>query len=315
MIDVLIIGAGCAGLTAAIYAKRAGHSVVVLERLFHGGQISVTNEVENYPAIEKISGPELAGRIYEQAAALGADIRYEDVREASLAGPVKRVVTSADVYEARTVIVANGVQRRKLGCPGEEKLLGRGVSYCATCDGAFFRGKDVTVVGGGNTALEDALFLSGLCRTVTIVHRRDAFRGEQVLLDAVKKRDNVRYAFHKTVEDILGEEAVEGVRLFDARTGGRETLAAAGVFIAIGMEPDNGLFRELGLDENGYIRADESCRTALPGVFAAGDTRTKWLRQIITAAADGAVAATRAARYIDTGAAETAERQDAAVWG
>ncbi len=301
MIDVLIIGAGCAGLTAAIYAKRAGHSVVVLEKFFHGGQISVTNEVENYPAIDKISGPDLANRIYEQAAALGADIRYEDVTAVALEGPVKRVTTSGGTYEARTVIVANGVQRRKLQCPGEEKFLGRGVSYCATCDGAFFKGRDAAVIGGGNTALEDALFLANLCRRVYIVHRRDAYRGEKLLAEAVAARDNILPLFNRTVESIGGADTVESITLWDVQGGARETLPVSAVFVAIGMQPDNGMFAALGLDENGYIQADESCMTRVPGVFVAGDTRTKWLRQIITAAADGAVAASRAGKYIETG--------------
>lgn len=301
MIDVLIIGAGCAGLTAAIYAKRAGHSVVVLEKFFHGGQISVTNEVENYPAIDKISGPDLANRIYEQAAALGADIRYEDVTAVALEGPVKRVTTSGGTYEARTVIVANGVQRRKLQCPGEEKFLGRGVSYCATCDGAFFKGRDAAVIGGGNTALEDALFLANLCRRVYIVHRRDAYRGEKLLAEAVAARDNILPLFNRTVESIGGTDTVESITLWDVQGGARETLPVSAVFVAIGMQPDNGMFAALGLDENGYIQADESCMTRVPGVFVAGDTRTKWLRQIITAAADGAVAASRAGKYIETG--------------
>ena len=270
MVDVLIIGAGCAGLTAAIYATRAGHRVVVLEKLFHGGQISVTNEVENYPAIDRISGPDLANRIYEQAAALGA------------------------------VIIANGVQRRRLQCPGEEAFLGRGVSYCATCDGAFFKGKDAAVVGGGNTALEDALFLAKLCRTVYLVHRRDSFRGEKVLAEAIAQRPNIRPLFNKTVESIHGGQSVEEAALLDAATGERTRLPVSAVFVAIGMQPDNGLFAAAGLDKDGYIQADESCTTRLPGVFVAGDTRTKWLRQIITAAADGAVAAARAGHYLET---------------
>lgn len=308
MTDVLIIGAGCAGLTAAIYAKRAGRSTLVLERLFHGGQISVTNEVENYPAIEKISGPELAERIYEQAAAQGADIRYEDVTAVELEGPVKRVTTTQGTYEARTVIIANGVQRRKLQCPGEDTFLGRGVSYCATCDGAFFRGKDVAVVGGGNTALEDALFLAELCRRVYLIHRRDSFRGEQVLAEAVAARENIVPLFTRTVESIHGDSRVEEVQLLDTATGTRESLPVSAVFIAIGMQPDNRLFAGAGLDKDGYILADESCMTRLPGVYVAGDTRTKWLRQIITAAADGAVAATQAVRYLETAVAAQAVR-------
>ena len=303
MIDILIIGAGCAGLTAALYGKRAGHSTLVLERLFHGGQISVTHEVENYPAVGKISGPELANRIFEQAAAQGAEIRYEDVTQAQLDGPVKRIVTGQGDYEARTVIIANGVQRRRLQCPGEDAFLGRGVSYCATCDGAFFKEKDVAVVGGGNTALEDALFLSRLCRRVYLIHRRDRFRGERVLAEAVAARSNVVPLFCRHVESISGSTGVEAIHLLDTAADSREVLPVSGVFVAIGMRPDNRLFAAAGLDEEGYIAADESCMTRLPGVYAAGDTRTKWLRQIITAAADGAVAASRAVRYLETGEA------------
>lgn len=303
MIDILIIGAGCAGLTAALYGNRAGHSTLVLERLFHGGQISVTHEVENYPAVGKISGPDLANRIFEQAAAQGAEIRYEDVTEAQLDGPIKRIVAGQENYEARTVIIANGVQRRRLQCPGEDALLGRGVSYCATCDGAFFKGKDVAVVGGGNTALEDALFLSQLCRRVYLIHRRDSFRGERVLVQAVAARANIVSLFHRCVDSIAGSVGVEAIHLLDTADNKREVLPVNGVFIAIGMQPDNELFAAAGLDAEGYIEADESCMTRLPGVYAAGDTRTKWLRQIITAAADGAVAASRAVRYLETGQA------------
>ena len=200
----------------------------------------------------------------------------------------------------RAVIIANGVQRRRLQCPGEEAFLGRGVSYCATCDGAFFKGKDAAVVGGGNTALEDALFLAKLCRTVYLVHRRDSFRGEKVLAEAIAQRPNIRPLFNKTVESIHGGQSVEEAALLDAATGERTRLPVSAVFVAIGMQPDNGLFAAAGLDKDGYIQADESCTTRLPGVFVAGDTRTKWLRQIITAAADGAVAAARAGHYLET---------------
>ena len=298
MVDVLIIGAGCAGLTAAIYATRAGHRVVVLEKLFHGGQISVTNEVENYPAIDRISGPDLANRIYEQAAALGADVRYEDVSEVDLAGPVKRVTTSGGEYEARAVIIANGVQRRKLQCPGEEKFLGRGVSYCATCDGAFFRGKDAAVIGGGETALEDALFLSNLCKTVFVIHRREEFRASHAAVEALRRRENVRFLLSSTVEEIKGARLVSSLTLRSTKDGSLSELPVSGVFIAVGLAPNTSLFEgELSL-ENGYIPAGEDCHTALPGVFAAGDCRTKLLRQLITAAADGAVAAVEAGKYL-----------------
>lgn len=299
MVDVLIIGAGCAGLTAAIYATRAGHRVVVLEKLFHGGQISVTNEVENYPAIDRISGPDLANRIYEQAAALGADVRYEDVSEVDLAGPVKRVTTSGGEYEARAVIIANGVQRRKLQCPGEEKFLGRGVSYCATCDGAFFRGKDVAVMGGGNTALEDAIYLSGICSSVTLLFRRQAPTAQRRLVETAQSRANLRMLPLTQVAAIEGEEMVRSLTLCGPDGEEKGSLPVSGIFVAIGLAPDNARFAPLvALDEYGYIVSDEACKTNVPGIFCAGDTRTKLLRQIVTAVSDGAVAATQAERYI-----------------
>lgn len=296
--DLLIVGAGCAGLTAAVYAIRAGHSAIVLEKGMYGGQIALTSEVENYPSIEKISGVELATLIYNQAVKQGADIRFEEVTEARLGAAEKIVITTSEEYQARAVILANGVERRKLGCPGEAEFTGRGVSYCATCDGAFFRGKDVAVVGGGNTALEDALFLSNLCRKVYLIHRRDQFRGEKVMVDAVLARDNIEILYQHTVEEILGDKVVTSVRAAGPEDG-RRTLDVAAVFVAIGLIPVNQLFAEAGLDANGYLVAGEDCNTQLPGVYAAGDTRSKPLRQIITAASDGAVAAVAASNYLN----------------
>lgn len=296
--DLLIVGAGCAGLTAAVYAIRAGHSAVVLEKGMYGGQIALTSEVENYPSIEKISGVELATLIYNQAVKQGADIRFEEVTEARLGAKEKIVVTTGGEYRARAVILANGVERRKLGCPGEAEFTGRGVSYCATCDGAFFRGRDVAVVGGGNTALEDALFLSNLCRKVYLIHRRDQFRGEKVMVDAVLARNNIEILYRHTVEEILGDKVVTSVRAAGPEDGQR-TLDVAAVFVAIGLIPVNQLFAEAGLDANGYLVAEEDCNTKLPGVYAAGDTRSKPLRQIITAASDGAVAAVAASNYLN----------------
>ncbi len=296
--DLLIVGAGCAGLTAAVYAIRAGHSAIVLEKGMYGGQIALTSEVENYPSIEKISGVELATLIYNQAVKQGADIRFEEVTEARLGAAEKIVITTSEEYRARAVILANGVERRKLGCPGEAEFTGRGVSYCATCDGAFFRGKDVAVVGGGNTALEDALFLSNLCRKVYLIHRRDQFRGEKVMVDAVLARDNIEILYQHTVEEILGDKVVTSVRAAGPEDGQR-TLDVTAVFVAIGLIPVNQLFAEAGLDANGYLVAGEDCATQLPGVYAAGDTRSKPLRQIITAASDGAVAAVAASNYLN----------------
>ena len=213
MTDVIIIGAGCAGLTAAIYAQRAGLSTILLEENFYGGQIAISNEIENYPAIPSITGPELAQQIYAQAKSLGAQIRFETVTQAELSANPKVVTTHTERYKAKAVIIANGVKRRKLGCPGEEAFTGRGVSYCATCDGAFFRGKDVAIVGGGNTALEDALYLANVCRTVYLVHRRDAFRGEKALADRVRQKENIKIQYDSAVSKIRGESAVSSVLL------------------------------------------------------------------------------------------------------
>lgn len=300
MTDLLIVGGGCAGLTAAIYGIRAGLSVTVLEGGFAGGQIAVTNEIENYPGYVKISGPDLAMKIYDQAQALGADIRLEEAVSASLSPEVKTIRTAEGDYEGKAVIIANGVKRRTLGCPGEQELTGKGVSYCATCDGAFFKGKDAAVIGGGNTALEDALFLSNLCETVHLIHRRNAFRGEKHLADAVKSRRNILFHGETVVKEILGEKAVTAVIQRNTVSGEEAILPVAAVFVAIGLIPDNQIFPELSLDPDGYVAAGEDCKTNIDGVFAAGDTRAKTLRQILTAASDGATAAVQAANYVNT---------------
>ena len=299
--DVLILGGGPAGLAAALYAKRAGVSVLVLERSIYGGQVTNTPTVENYPGILNISGVDLAMALYEQVTGLGIEVRLEEPVSYQLDAPAKAVATARGRYEAKAVIVANGVKRRTLGCPGEERLAGRGVSYCATCDGAFFQGAEVAIVGGGNTALEDALFLSNNCAAVHLIHRRDQFRGSSILAEAVKKRQNIHLHLNSVVEEITGEEKVAGARLRDVTTGEETRLELSGVFVAVGLAPDNAAFAgQLALDGAGYIQAGEDCRTNLAGVFAAGDTRTKEVRQIITAAADGAVAALGAANYVNS---------------
>ncbi len=299
MLDMIVIGAGTAGLTAALYGRRAGLQVLVLESGFYGGQIANTPEVENYPAIPRISGVDFSQALYDQVAALGAEVKFEGVTAASLEGEVKTVTTSRQTYEAKTVVLANGAQRRKLGCPGEEEFSGRGVSYCATCDGAFFRGKEVAIVGGGNTALEDAIYLAGLCSKVYLVHRRDAFRGNDILVKAVQSRENIQICWNAVPAAITGDKAVTGCRLRDTVTGEERELAVSAVFVAIGLVPDNAIWGDaVQLDPSGYIQAGEDCRTNLPGVFVAGDTRTKPLRQLVTAAADGAVAAFEAGNYL-----------------
>lgn len=298
MLDLVVIGAGPAGLTAAVYGLRAGLSVLVLEEGVTGGQLAVSAEVENYPSWQKISGWELAEKIAGQATVAGADIRYEPVESIEERDGVKTVVTAQHRYDCRTVIVANGAKRRKLGCPGEERLTGKGVSYCAVCDGAFFRSRTVCVVGGGNTALEDALYLAKVCEKVYLIHRRDSFRGERRLQTAVQASEKIEVIWNTAVEEIRGDERVASVLLQGDWTG---ELPVEGVFVAIGLAPDNDRFAHLlELDGSGYLRAGEDCRTNVEGIYAAGDTRTKGIRQILTAAADGAVAATLAAASISS---------------
>lgn len=298
MTDILIVGAGPAGLTAAVYACRAGMQVTVFDKSIYGGQAAVTKDIENFPAIENINGADFSHRLYKQALKAGADIRFEEVRSLKLSESIKTAETSSGSYQARAVILAHGVRRRHLECPGEKEFFGKGVSYCATCDGYFYKNKDVAVVGGGNTALEDAIFLSQYCRSVTLIHRRSAFRAEKTLVDAVRKQPKIRCIIGSTVERIEGDASVNTLIL---RGGGSGTfrLGVSGVFIAIGYEPDNvWLEGQLPLDSLGYILSDESCSTALPGVFVAGDNRRKILRQLVTAASDGAVVAYQAASYI-----------------
>lgn len=297
---MIIVGAGPAGLTAAIYARRAGYGAVVLEENIYGGQVATTSVVENYPGVDSIAGTDLAVNLYQQASALGAEIRFEPLLSCSLREEVKKLVTPSGTLETRAVIIANGAKRRKIGCPGEERLNGRGVSYCATCDGAFYQNKETAIVGGGNTALEDALFLSNQCTAVHLIHRREGFRAVPILQDAVHKRENIHLHLNRVVTEILGDKAVQGIRLQNPQTGEEELLNLSGVFVAIGVQPDNSLYRgQLPLTEDGYFVAGEDCATPLPGVFVAGDSRKKPLRQIVTATADGAVAATLAANYLN----------------
>ena len=302
MTDILIIGAGTAGLTAAIYGVRAGLSVEVLEERIHGGQIINTTSVENYPGMPGVSGAEFAAALYEQAVALGVEIRYEAVVRAELAGEIKKVfLENEQVRAARSLIIATGAKPRKLGVPGEERLIGAGVSYCATCDGAFHRGRDVVVVGGGNTAIDDAAVLAGVARKVYLVHRRKEFRADLPAIERLHSLNNVEFILESQVEEIRGETAVESVVIYNQAEDTRRTLSVSGVFVAVGHEPDNGMFGgEVALSPEGYVVADESCQTNLPGVFVAGDTRTKQVRQIVTAAADGAVAALAAGSYISS---------------
>lgn len=302
MLDSIIIGGGPAGLTAGLYLLRAGLRCALFERQFCGGQAATTNVIENYPGFPQgIGGPELSMNMAEQAQSLGLDIRYDEVERVELAGETKRVFAAGQKLAAHSVILCMGATPRPLGLADEERLRGRGVSYCATCDGALYRGRDVVVAGGGNTAAEDALYLSRFARRVVIVHRRDAFRAARALVDRMEKTANIDIVYDHVVESIAGGQKLEEVALRNVKTGSVRALAADGLFVAVGMEPKTELVRgQVELADGGYIRAGEDTRTSLPLVYAAGDIRTKPLRQVVCAAADGAVAASMAA--LDLGA-------------
>ena len=300
MYDVIVIGAGTAGMTAGIYARRAGKTVLIIEKKNYGGQIINTPEVENYPGISKVSGFAFANNLYNQTRELGAEFKFEEVIKIQNNSGYKVVVTNKTKYQGKTVIIATGAKNRPLGVNNEDKLTGAGVSYCATCDGAFFRGKDVAVVGGGNTALEDALFLSDYCNLVYVVHRRNEFRGEKGLTDILKEKGNVKFVFDSVVKSIKGEQSVEGLEILNVKKNTLSEIKVQGAFIAIGQMPDNEKFSDMiELDGKGYIKADETCTTNTEGVFVAGDCRTKQVRQLTTAASDGAVAALAACSYIN----------------
>ena len=298
--DIAIIGGGTAGLTAAIYGQRAGKTTILFEKINYGGQIVNSPKVENYPGIPGISGSEFTMQLYEQAAALEAQFRQEEVLEIEKDSDGFWLVrTSGQSYSCRSVILAGGMEHRHLGVPGEERLKGAGVSYCATCDGMFFRGRNVAVIGGGNTALQDAEFLSNYCKKVYLIHRRDTFRGEEGLVKRLAAKENVEFMLDTVVEDILGEHMVEGLHLRNKSSYTQSELAVSGVFVAVGQIPKNEPFAYLvETDEGGFIVAGEDTKTSAAGVFAAGDCRTKAVRQLTTAAADGSVAALAAVQYV-----------------
>ena len=297
--DIVIVGAGTAGLSAAIYAVRAGKSVIVLEATTHGGQIVNTPEVENYPGIQKISGFEFANNLYKQAKSLGAEVVYEKVNSIEVNGEEKIVHTAKEDYQAKAVILATGAKNRPLGLEHEKEWIGAGISYCATCDGMFYRGKDVAVAGGGNTALEDAIFLTNYCRKVYLIHRRDAFRGEEKLLQTLKEKPNVEFVLNANITRLIGEDGVDGVEVEDKNTHEKRVIDVMGLFVAIGQMPENSEFiNVVDLDKGGYIEAKEDCKTKTKGIFTAGDCRTKKVRQLATAASDGAIAALAACEYI-----------------
>ena len=298
--DLEIIGAGTAGLSAAIYAQRSGKSAIVLEKLSYGGQIINTPEVQNYPGIASISGFDFAQGLYDQATGLGAEVRFEEVSGLEKADKGWIVRTGSNEYEAGAVIIATGAKNRPLGMEHEKEWTGSGVSYCATCDGAFFKGRVVAVAGGGNTALEDAIFLSDYCSKVYLIHRRNQLRGEKHLEDTLRQRENVEFVLNVAMKSLDGTDRLEAVTVTDKATGEDRQIKVDGLFIAIGQMPEAGTFGQIvELDEGGYIKAGEDCITSAEGVFAAGDCRTKAVRQLTTAAADGAVAALAACAYIN----------------
>ncbi|MCI9564653.1 MAG: thioredoxin-disulfide reductase [Eubacterium sp.] len=299
--DIIIVGAGAAGMTAAIYGVRSGKSILLIEEKMYGGQIINTPQVENYPGIETISGASFATNLYNQAKGLGAEYLSGKVTEIKDCGDTKEVTVNDNSYKAESVIIATGARNRTLNVPGEIELTGKGVSYCATCDGMFFRNRDVAVVGGGNTALEDALFLSDYCNKVYIIHRRETFRGEKQLEESLRAKENVVFLLNRVVEEIQGKETLESIIVKEKDGDKSEKISINGLFIAVGQVPDNDVFSNVvELDEYGYIAAGEDCKTNCEGVYAAGDCRTKSIRQLTTATSDGAVAALGACSYINT---------------
>ena len=289
MYDVIIIGAGPAGLSAGIYAIRAGLDTLILDKSAWGGQTILSAEIENYPAVATVTGPDFAQKMYDQLVGLGGSVTLEEVKRLDL--ETKTVVTGSNTYQAKAIIIAAGLKRRTLGCRGEERLTGRGVSYCAICDGRFFTGKNVVIAGGGNTAMEDALYMSGYCHHITILCRGDRLKGEEKLKESIDKKENITVLYGVNIKEILGDQMVEEVLL---DTG--KYLKTSAVFVAIGYEADSTFLGEpLEMTGEGYVVAGEDCRTNVRGVFIAGDLRTKQVRQIVTAAADGAVAALGAA--------------------
>lgn len=290
MYDIIIIGAGIAGLTSSIYGARAGKKVLVIDELNYGGQIINSNDVENYPGFSKISGFDLMTNIYNQAKSFNVEFKSEKVIKIT---NDKKVITENNEYITKSVIIATGLVNKELNISNEKELIGKGISYCATCDGNFFRGKDVAVVGGGNTAIEDAIYLSNICNKVHLIHRRDSFRADKVLIDSLK--DNVIIHYNSEVKELVGSNFLEKIILSN-----NEELNISALFIAIGKLPNNNIFKEIiNLNEEGYIVSNEECKTSKDFIFVAGDCRDKKVRQLVTAAGDGAIAAHFALEYLE----------------
>lgn len=300
MYDVIIVGGGTAGLSAAIYTSRAGKSTLLFEKQNCGGQIVNSPEVENYPGIGHISGSDFSYALYEQAKKFGTDMKFEEVDSIGVGDGMKLVSTKKGAFRARSVIIASGAQRRRLGLHNEVEFVGKGISYCATCDGPFFRGKTVAVVGGGNTALDDALYLSEICETVYLIHRRNEFRGNSSTLEKLSQKQNVRIVLNSVVTAVHGTVSVNAITVGSTVGAPDKEIKLNGVFVAIGSDPDTKPFADIiKVDPDGYFDSPESCVTSTPGIFVAGDCRRKKVRQLATAAADGVVAATAAVEYLE----------------
>ena len=301
MYDIIIIGSGPAGLTAAIYARRAGKSVLVLEKSAFGGQITFSPKIENYPGYDQISGNELADKMIEHALGLGAEVGFEEVKEIKLNGKTKTVVTDDGEHEAKAVIIATGVKHRMLGIEGETDFIGEGISFCAVCDGAFYANQEVAVIGGGNSALQEAVLLSETSKKVTVVQNLPYMTGEAKLVEVLKAKNNVEFIVSHTVESIISEGGVfKGIVIKNADTGETTPLNCDGMFVAIGLVPSNDAFAPVAkLNQWGYFDSAEDCLTETEGIFVAGDCRSKRIRQITTATADGAIAALAACRYVE----------------
>ena len=300
--DIIIAGAGPAGLTAAVYARRAGKSVLLIEKEAFGGQITLSPHAENYPFTRPMSGNELVEVLVEQVMNLGADVEVGAVVDVSEnADKTVTVRTDYQEFTGRTLIIATGLKHRLPGAEGEQKFIGSGISFCAVCDGAFFKDKAVAVIGGGNTAVQDAIYLSKICSKVYLIHRRSEFRAEKHVADGLAACANIEPVLNSTVARFIGEGKLSGIVVKNRETGEERELSVSGAFIAVGFAPNNGVFAELvKLDESGFIRSGEDCKTSRPEIFAAGDCRTKSVRQLVTAGADGGVAAIAACEYIDS---------------
>lgn len=299
MYDIIIVGAGPSGLTSAIYGRRALKKVLVFEALNYGGQIVNTLKIDNYPAMPGVSGFDFASSLYNQAIDLGTMVKFEKVINIEDKKAYKVVITNKGSYKSKTVIIASGCDSRKLGIDKEEELTGRGISYCATCDGAFYKGKDVAVVGGGNTALEDALYLCDLSNKVYLVHRREEFRGNDYLVKKLKGKSNMEFVLNANVTRLYGDDKLESIEVTD-NDRDKRIINVSGLFVAVGRVPENENFRKIiKINKNGYADASEDCHTNVDGIYVAGDVRVKNLRQLVTAEADGAVAAMEAVKYIN----------------